>query len=144
MNDKLFQALKRLRSYIVNNGWGDRHGMLYARDIMNALCEERRDHIHRFAGSWYCCGACPLHEDRTPGECDCGADAWNARLDAVLGGGGGVEYNEACATCGVPADVHRSADAPPETSPHAVWGWLTCRAFVHCVPPRAAYGATTS
>lgn len=49
-------------------------------------------------------------------------------------------YNEACATCGVPADLHRSHDAPPETLPHSTWGWLTCRKFVRCNPPRPAYG----
>jgi hypothetical protein len=49
-------------------------------------------------------------------------------------------YNEACATCGVPADLHRGPDDPPETTPHSAWGWLTCRQFVRCDPPRAAYG----
>ena len=54
-----------------------------------------------------------------------------------------VEYashNEACAFCGVPRDIHRGPDAPPETSPHTTWGWLSCRDFHRCDSPRAAYG----
>ena len=51
-----------------------------------------------------------------------------------------IHYNEACKHCGVPADLHRNADAPPETMPHSVYGWLTCRNFERCTPPMAAYG----
>jgi len=54
-------------------------------------------------------------------------------------------YNEACATCGVPKDIHRGPADPvsPPDSPlmHSMWGNLDrCRNFVRCVPPRAAYG----
>lgn len=50
--------------------------------------------------------------------------------------------NEACARCGVPADIHRAAAVPSaEDLPHATWGDLNrCLEFEHCVPPRAAYG----
>ncbi len=45
-------------------------------------------------------------------------------------------YNEACALCGVPFELHRNEGSPPETSPNSSWGWLTCRRFTRCNPPR--------
>jgi N6-adenosine-specific RNA methylase IME4 len=50
-------------------------------------------------------------------------------------------YNEACASCGVPCDLHKSEKDAPSGSPHAVWGDVdACRMFTRCNPPRAAYG----
>lgn len=51
-------------------------------------------------------------------------------------------YNEACATCGVPADLHKLPADAPSGSPHSLWGDVdTCRVFVRSRPPRAAYGS---
>jgi len=50
-------------------------------------------------------------------------------------------YNEACATCGLPADIHLGPADPPVPTPHGTWGDRNkCRQFVRCDPPRAAYG----
>jgi hypothetical protein len=53
-----------------------------------------------------------------------------------------IYYNEACAACGIPADLHLSLHDAPRTSPHAVWGGdrNRCRVFVRYDPPRPAYG----
>jgi len=83
----------------------------FAEPLVALLREARREHYH-CNDSWYCCGKC-THSDhvlcdgdeedhehnaacylgshkgeaaRTSGICNCGADAWNARVDAVLGG----------------------------------------------------------
>lgn len=80
----------------------------FAEPLMNLLRESKREHYH-CEDSWYCCGKCdhdchyrgaedhehdedcyPNTHDgegaRTNGVCNCGADAWNARVDAVLDG----------------------------------------------------------
>lgn len=50
-------------------------------------------------------------------------------------------YNEACANCGIPADLHLGPDDPPRDSPESTWGDLNrCRDFKRCDPPRPAYG----
>jgi hypothetical protein len=50
-------------------------------------------------------------------------------------------YNEACATCGRPVDIHLSPASEAPTSLHSVWGDLSsCREFKRCDPPRPAYG----
>jgi len=50
-------------------------------------------------------------------------------------------YNEACATCGIPADVHRSETDPVVETLESNWGDLNrCRTFVRCTPPKPAYG----
>ena len=52
-----------------------------------------------------------------------------------------AHYNEACATCGIPRDLHRGPNDPRVELPNSVWGDLNrCREFVRCEPPRAAYG----
>lgn len=70
--------------------------------LVALLRESRREHLH-CDDSWYCCRACRSsdhmlvegehlghgydrqpHEDHGKGLCTCGADAWNARVDAVL------------------------------------------------------------
>lgn len=51
-----------------------------------------------------------------------------------------IAYNEACATCGLPADIHLGPDDPPVPTPHVTWGDRNkCRQFVRCDPPRFAY-----
>lgn len=71
----------------------------HAAPLLSLLRESRRHHYH-CDDSWYCCGKCvnPDHshgeEDypashegeaaRTAGVCNCGADDWNAKIDAVL------------------------------------------------------------
>lgn len=80
----------------------------FAAPLLTLLQESRRSHYH-CDDSWYCCGACthkcdaveedPGHEHdenccveslvvghRVQGVCNCGADAWNARVEAVLQG----------------------------------------------------------
>jgi hypothetical protein len=60
---------------------------------------------------------------------------------AVLLEHGFVRYNEACATCGIPRDIHLNADDIRCVTLHSVWGDRNkCRIFVRCRPPRAAYG----
>lgn len=50
-------------------------------------------------------------------------------------------YNEACATCGLPADLHLGPDDPIRDTLHTTWGDVNkCRNFVRCNPPRPAYG----
>lgn len=75
---------------------------VHAEPLVALLREARRPHYH-CDDSWYCCGRCQ-HPDHTwtdheylsshdgeaareAGVCNCGADAWNARIDKVLGGG---------------------------------------------------------
>lgn len=64
--------------------------------VLALLAESRRPHYH-CDDSWYCCGKCthedhgPFHSgegppDRSAERCNCGADAWNAKVDAVLTG----------------------------------------------------------
>jgi hypothetical protein len=56
-----------------------------------------------------------------------------------------VAYNEACATCGKPRDLHKGPNDAPSGSLHSTWGDVdTCRTFVRCSPPRAAYGTLMS
>ena len=63
------------------------------------LAESIREHYH-CDDSWYCCGKCdaadhggglPHTHDgeaaRVEGVCNCGADAWNAKVEAALGAG---------------------------------------------------------
>lgn len=65
------------------------------------LREAKRGHYH-CDDSWYCCGKCthPDHSDesedylpshageasRKSGVCNCGAEEWNAKIDAALAG----------------------------------------------------------
>ena len=65
------------------------------------LLESKREHDH-CGDSWYCCGACthPEHDPwpgefvsshdgeaaRRSGVCNCGASAWNDKVDAMLKG----------------------------------------------------------
>jgi hypothetical protein len=63
--------------------------------LESLIHESKREHYH-CDDSWYCCGQC-VHADHfldkgevlgkhdcRPTECNCGADAWNARVDALL------------------------------------------------------------
>lgn len=64
------------------------------RAVRGILEEAKREHYH-CDDAWYCCGAC-THEDhgplsshegearRTEGVCNCGAEAWNKKIDEVL------------------------------------------------------------
>lgn len=72
-----------------------------AEPLMQLARDARRGHYH-CDDSWYCCGKCthPDHSDgdedylvshdgeakREEGVCNCGADAWNTRVDQVLAG----------------------------------------------------------
>ena len=79
----------------------------FAEPLLKLLAESRRAHHHEEDDSWYCCGACahecdaveedPGHEHddsccvetrrgREQGICDCGASAWNTKVDAALAG----------------------------------------------------------
>lgn len=50
-------------------------------------------------------------------------------------------YNEACATCGLPRDLHLGPSDEDRDSPHTEWGDRNkCKTFLRCNPPRAAYG----
>jgi hypothetical protein len=66
------------------------------RELRKLLFESRRTHRH-CEDSWYCCAKCNNadhgelegHDGESPrvqGVCNCGAEAWNARVDAVLEG----------------------------------------------------------
>lgn len=69
----------------------------FAEPLVALLKESRREH-HHCDDSWYCCGKCKSEDHcgitltshdapkRRAGVCDCGADAWNARVDAALAG----------------------------------------------------------
>lgn len=80
----------------------------FAEPLINLLREAKRQHYH-CDDSWYCCGKCscncrwmsaPDHEHdeacypeshageaaRLNGICNCGADEWNAKIDAALRG----------------------------------------------------------
>lgn len=79
----------------------------FAEPLITVVRASRRSHYH-CEDSWYCCGKCThqcdnYEEDhehdescyvhshdgeaaRTKGVCNCGADAWNARIDAALDG----------------------------------------------------------
>lgn len=76
----------------------------FAQPLLELVQASRRGHYH-CDDSWYCCGKCtcsctdshehdsdcyPASHDgeaaRTTGVCNCGADAWNARVDAALAG----------------------------------------------------------
>lgn len=74
---------------------------------MKLLLESRRSHYH-CDDLWYCCGACVCscdsfdldheHDEsccvsshdgegaRVQGVCNCGADAWNKKIDDALNG----------------------------------------------------------
>lgn len=83
----------------------------HAKPLLTLVRESRRSHYH-CGDSWYCCGRC-IHPDhssrecfreghehditcyqdshdgeaaRKQGICNCGADAWNARVDAAVSG----------------------------------------------------------
>lgn len=81
--------------------------VVHLEPLVRLLEESRRAHLHCDDDSWYCCGKCAhpdhgcsyeeddehgedcwptSHRGRTAGVCDCGAEAWNARVDAVLAG----------------------------------------------------------
>lgn len=50
-------------------------------------------------------------------------------------------FNEACANCGRPRDIHKEPGDAPSGSLDSVWKDVdTCRNFVRCSPPRPAYG----
>lgn len=61
-------------------------------ELVALLRESKREH-HHCGDSWYCCPLC-LHEDHgrrgmrqdDNGTCNCGASAWNARVDEALKG----------------------------------------------------------
>ncbi len=87
----------------------------FAEPLVSLLREAKREH-YSCEDTWYCCGKCTCscvsgekdHEhdescyhashigsgpagishpdERASGVCNCGADAWNARIDAVLAG----------------------------------------------------------
>lgn len=77
----------------------------FAEPLMTLLRDSKREH-HHCEDSWYCCGKCSCscmhlgddshehdedcwpstHSERTSGVCNCGADAWNTRVEAVLAG----------------------------------------------------------
>ena len=80
----------------------------FAEPLVSLLRESKREHYHCDDG-WYCCGKCLCrcsstakdHEHfledcwpashggeaaRVGGVCNCGADAWNRRVDAALSG----------------------------------------------------------
>ena len=67
-----------------------------ARCLTSLLIDSKRDHTH-CEDSWYCCGKCqaadhllsadewlPPNRYRTSGVCNCGADAWNQRVDEAV------------------------------------------------------------
>lgn len=80
----------------------------YAAPLLTLLEASRRSHLHVEDDTWYCCGACahPCDNDegdhehdesccvdshdgaspREQGVCNCGATAWNAKVDAALSG----------------------------------------------------------
>lgn len=59
--------------------------------LVTLLRESKRLHTH-CDDSWYCCGKCTHpdhgeldgHRGREADVCDCGADAWNTKVDAAL------------------------------------------------------------
>jgi hypothetical protein len=64
------------------------------KQLVSLLRESRQQHYH-CSDSWFCCGACTCEDhgeldshggeaDRTGGVCNCGASAWNARVDEAL------------------------------------------------------------
>lgn len=64
----------------------------HAAPLVALLREARREHYH-CDDSWYCCPLCDSDDHggpgaggayKKPGECTCGADAFNARIDALL------------------------------------------------------------
>lgn len=73
----------------------------FAEPLVKLVKASYRSHYH-CDDSWYCCGKCvhPDHSDhfddypashdgegaRTQGLCNCGADAWNAKIDKALEG----------------------------------------------------------
>lgn len=100
INDWAAKAAERI--YDTENNWGrkasvDRIAAIiatFAEPLMQVLRESKREHQH-CEDSFYCCRRCtsPDHfllEGETLGgdltECTCGADAWNARVDAALDG----------------------------------------------------------
>lgn len=63
----------------------------FADPLITLLRESRREHRH-CDDSWYCCKKCSaidhggLEDVPADAMCNCGADAWNARVDAALAG----------------------------------------------------------
>jgi hypothetical protein len=81
----------------------------FAEPLVALLRESYRGHYHCENDNWHCCGKC-VHEctmiedgelghehdesccvsgqgyGRVNGVCNCGADAWNAKVDKALGG----------------------------------------------------------
>jgi len=50
-------------------------------------------------------------------------------------------FNEACALCGVPADMHLGQSDEASDLPCSPWGDISkCRTFTRHNPPRPAYG----
>jgi hypothetical protein len=73
---------------------------VFAKPMLDLLKQARREHYH-CDDSWYCCGRCthPDHSrddedfpashesgsgNRVSGVCNCGADEFNAKIDAAL------------------------------------------------------------
>jgi hypothetical protein len=69
------------------------------------------------------------------------ANCWAKQLQAILNEQFLTElpmHNEACATCGIPRDVHRNQTDPVVETLNSVWGDLNrCRDFKRS--KRAAY-----
>lgn len=64
------------------------------RDRLLALLQESRKNHYECEDCWYSCATLTCDEHRR-GECDCGADKWNAKVDAALSG-----HLSASGTCG--------------------------------------------
>ena len=67
----------------------------YAEPLLQVLREARRSHHHDAHGNEYdvssgCCPRCNCLDGEHPNHyhlaCTCGADAWNAKIDAILAG----------------------------------------------------------
>ena len=63
----------------------------YARPALALVYNAKREHQH-CDDAWYCCGKCEHpdhdgadglsnHRERRAGECNCGADAWNEKVE---------------------------------------------------------------
>lgn len=112
INDWASRAAERVRDeYRSAAEWGSTPSQervaaiiaTFAEPLLKLLSEARRVHHHEKDDSWYCCGACTHpcendeedHEhddsccvestmDRVQGKCDCGADAWNKKIEEAL------------------------------------------------------------
>ena len=53
------------------------------RELANKLRESRIEHYY-CEDTWYNCPAYTEEDEVVDGECDCGADKWNAKIDELL------------------------------------------------------------